>query len=220
MNVKKPGRSFVPSHILKELLNYFLARSVTLLVVEPEPDRSHVVDQNQVFHNIVEPELAIMLRVARGITRSSIDADDLVQESVIRAFNSLSTFDGQHPRAWLLTIMRNTNINMHRRKRPALVDDFTFLEPYPLAFGSVESKSAEDTSIQNNLSEEIIQGLKSLDLKFREVLYLVDIEGLNYGECSAILGKPVGTVTSRLSRARTKLRKYLIDNEAFEGRYS
>jgi RNA polymerase sigma-70 factor (ECF subfamily) len=165
------------------------------------------------FREFIEPQLPVLLRVARGITGSKADADDLVQETVLRAFKA-------HPRAWLLTIMRNTHVNMHRRKRPALVDDWKFLEPYPLAFSKEENLSAEDIFIKNNLSAELIKGLNSLDLRFREVLYLIDIEGLNYSECSSLLGQPVGTVTSRLSRARNKLRTYLIQNQAFEGQYS
>ena len=170
------------------------------------------------FREIIEPELPVLLRVARGITRSKPDAEDLVQETVLRAFKALANFDGEYPRAWLLTIMRNTHVNMHRRKRPTLIDDWKFLEPYPLAFSNAENLSAEETSIKNNLSEELIKGLNSLDVRFREVLYLIDIEGLNYAECSSVLGQPVGTVTSRLSRGRNKLRTYLIENQALEGR--
>lgn len=175
---------------------------------------------NSAFSEIIEPELPVLLRVARGITRSKPDADDLVQETVLRAFKALSSFDGEYPRAWLFTIMRNTHVNMNRRKRPTLVADWKFLEPYPLAFSNAENISAEESSIKNNLSEELILGLNSLDLRFREVLYLIDIEGLNYAEASSVLGQPVGTVTSRLSRGRKKLRRYLIENQAFEGRYS
>lgn len=172
------------------------------------------------FRIFIEPELGVLLRVARSLTRSTVDADDLVQETVIRAFNSILTFDGEYPRAWLLTIMRNTNMNMHRRKRPALVDDWSFLASYPLAFGAVESKSAEDVSIETRLSEELVCGIRSLDQRYREVLFLIDIEGLNYSECSVLLGLPIGTITSRLSRARQRLRKYLVQTNAFEGRYS
>lgn len=177
-------------------------------------------ERNSAFRAVIEPELPILLRVARGLTKSTIDADDLVQETVIRAFNAILTFDGAHPRAWLLTIMRNTNMNMHRRKRPTLVEDWSFLEPYPLAFGEDDSKSAEDVSINNRLSEELVCGIKTLDQRYREVLFLIDIEGLNYGECAVLLGLPIGTITSRLSRARQKLRKYLVQAKAFEGRYS
>lgn len=176
--------------------------------------------RDRAFRAVIEPELGVLLRVARSLTRSTVDADDLVQETVIRAYNSILTFDGAHPRAWLLTIMRNTNMNMHRRKRPALIDDWSFLGSYPLAFGAVESKSAEDVSGDTHLSEELIRGIKTLDQHYREVLFLIDIEGLNYTECALLLGLPIGTITSRLSRARQRLRKYLIQTNAFEGRYS
>ena len=177
-------------------------------------------DRNKAFRIVIEPELPVLLRVARGLTKSGGEAEDLVQETVIRAFNALLTFDGAHPRAWLLTIMRNTNMNMHRRKRPTLVDDWSFLESYPTAFGTSDSKSAEEVSVDARLSEELINGIKTLDQRYREVLFLVDIHGLNYSECAALLGLPVGTITSRLSRARQRLRKFLVQTAAFEGRYS
>lgn len=177
-------------------------------------------ERRSAFRLVIEPELEVLLRVARGLTKSTIEADDLVQETVIRAFNAILSFDGAHPRAWLLTIMRNTNMNMHRRKRPTLVDDWSFLESSSLAFGAADSISAEDVSINGRLSEELVRGIKSLDQRYREVLFLVDIEGLNYAECSVVLGLPIGTVTSRLSRARQRLRKYLIQSESFERRYS
>lgn len=203
-------------NIIEHLLSgfdYNLRVSSTKRVLENE-ERDHA------FRAVIEPELPVLLRVARGLTRSTVDADDLVQETVIRAFNAILTFDGAHPRAWLLTIMRNTNMNMHRRKRPTLVEDWSFLENAPLAFGAVESKSAEEVLTQERLSDELIHGIKALDQRYREVLFLVDIQGLNYAECAALLGLPVGTVTSRLSRARQNLRKYLIHSQAFEGRYS
>jgi len=177
-------------------------------------------ERNSAFRAVIEPELPVLLRVARGLTRSTVDADDLVQETVIRAFNAILTFDGAHPRAWLLTIMRNTNMNMHRRKRPSLVEDWSFLEHASLAFGAEESKSAEEVFAKERLSDELIHGIKTLDQRYRDVLFLVDIQGLNYAECAALLGLPVGTVTSRLSRARQNLRKYLVQSQTFEGRYS
>jgi RNA polymerase sigma-70 factor (ECF subfamily) len=183
-------------------------------------DSSEQEGRNAAFRLFIEPELPVLLRVARGLTKSSVEADDLVQETIIRAFNAILTFDGSHPRAWLLTILRNTNMNMHRRKRPDLVDDWSFLESYSMAFGSDTSLSAEEVSLNTNLSEELITGIKMLDQCYREVLFLIDIEGLNYTECAKLLGVPVGTITSRLSRARQRLRKYLVQSQAFEGRYS
>ncbi len=169
------------------------------------------------FREIVEPELPVLLRVARGLTRSGADAEDLVQETLIRAFRAILKFDGAHPRAWLLTILRNTNINMNRRTRPSLFIDGTFWEDATPAFGDDRRLSAEETAIDKSMSAEIQKGFKDLDPRFREVLYLVDIQGLNYSECAAALGVPVGTVMSRLSRGRKRLREHLVKTSALEG---
>ena len=77
-----------------------------------------------------------MLRVARTLTGNPADAEDLVQETVIRAFSALDRFDGAHPRAWLLTILRHTNMNMHRRRRPDLVEDWAGVQGAKPAFGA------------------------------------------------------------------------------------
>ncbi len=80
------------------------------------------------FDEQVVPQLEILYRTARSLTRSSSDAEDLVQETLLRAFRAIDRFDGRYPRAWLLTIMRNANINRARKKTPDLLDDpeFTF----------------------------------------------------------------------------------------------
>jgi RNA polymerase sigma-70 factor (ECF subfamily) len=174
-------------------------------------------DRARAFREIVEPELPVLLRAARGLTRSSADAEDLVQETLIRAFKAILKFDGAHPRAWLLTILRNTNVNMNRRTRPSLFSDGILWEDATPAFGDDRQSSAEETAIDRSMSAEIQEGFKDLDPRFRQVLYLVDIQGLNYGECAAALGLPVGTVMSRLSRARKRLREHLIKTSALEG---
>ena len=74
---------------------------------------------DQVFNRLVLPEVDVMWRVAMSLTRNRADAEDLVQESLLRAYKSIHTFDGRYPRAWLLTILRNTERNRHRRRRPA-----------------------------------------------------------------------------------------------------
>ena len=71
------------------------------------------------FDAFIDSHLTVLLRVAVSLCRNPHDAEDLVQDTLIRAFNGLGTFDGAHPRAWLLTIMRNANINRHRRQPPA-----------------------------------------------------------------------------------------------------
>jgi RNA polymerase sigma-70 factor (ECF subfamily) len=188
--------------------------SLVMDAIETEAEQA---DRAKAFREIVEPELPVLLRVARGLTRSSADAEDLVQETLIRAFKAILKFDGAHPRAWLLTILRNTNINMNRRTRPSLFSDGTLWEDATPAFGDDRRLSAEETAIEQNMSAQIQQGFKDLDPRFRAVLYLVDIQGLNYSECASTLGLPVGTVMSRLSRARKRLREHLIKTSALEG---
>ena len=86
----------------------------------PAPARS--------FDAFVGPHLPVLLRVAGSLCRNPHDAEDLVQDTLIRAFKGLDGFDGTYPRAWLLTIMRNANINRHRRQRSGLLHDATDLE--------------------------------------------------------------------------------------------
>jgi RNA polymerase sigma-70 factor (ECF subfamily) len=192
--------------------------TVESLVMDLASADAEQADRSRAFREIVEPELAVLLRAARALTRSNADAEDLVQETLIRAFKAILQFDGAHPRAWLLTILRNTNVNMNRRKRPVLLSDGNLWEDAIPAFGHDHGSSAEETALDNSLSAEIQKGLKDLDPRFREVLFLVDIQGFNYSECAAVLGVPVGTVMSRLSRARKRLREHLIKTSALEGR--
>ena len=75
------------------------------------------------FAQHVLPEIDVLHRVALSLTRNAADAEDVVQETLIRAYRSIERFDGRHPRAWLLTILRNTHINRNRRRRPELLND-------------------------------------------------------------------------------------------------
>jgi RNA polymerase sigma-70 factor, ECF subfamily len=161
------------------------------------------------FREHVEPEIEVMLRVALSLTRRRADAEDLVQESLIRAFRALDTFDGRHPRAWLLTIVRRTHLNMNRRQRPDLVADWDVVGDQRPPFGASTAASAEQAHLDGSLSSHLTTALKDLDPRFRAVVFLVDIHDLSYAEAAAVLGVPVGTVMSRLSRARNRLRAAL-----------
>ncbi|WP_407317486.1 RNA polymerase sigma factor [Isoptericola halotolerans] len=167
------------------------------------------VERGHAFGAVVEPEIPVMLRVARSITGSEADAEDLVQESLVRAFRALDKFDGRHPRAWLLTIVRNTNRNMHRRRRPIALDDWELIHASRPAFGAAESPAAEDLYIVDELDGALQQAVESLTPKFRSALVLVDVHDLSYAEAAAVLDVPVGTVMSRLSRARERVRRRL-----------
>src|SRR5680860_903706 len=87
------------------------------------------------FRQLVEPEIEVLLRVALTITSNQADSEDLVQETLLRAYKAIDRFDGRHPRAWLLTILRNTNANMHRRQRPGTIGDWELIRTARPAFG-------------------------------------------------------------------------------------
>ncbi len=191
------------------------------LYVEPlrrnTPDGAET-SRADAFKTYVEPELAVLFRVAMTLTGSRADAEDLVQETVIRAFRALDRFDGRHSRAWLLTILRNTNVNMHRRHRPDLVEDWRCVgDPRP-AFGAERHISAEETVLDDILNEDLEAAVKSLDSRFRTVLLLIDADRLTYAEAAEALGVPVGTIMSRLSRARDRVRAHLRANASSFGR--
>ncbi len=157
------------------------------------------------FAKYVVPEIEVLLRVATSITRNSADAEDLVQDTLVRAFRAVDRFDGAHPRAWLLTILRNTEINRHRRRRPELLDD-------PAAPNDVESNDPgpEALVVGETFDTVVHAALADLPEKFRRVVELVDINGLNYAEAAQILDVPPGTVMSRLHRARKRMRDRLV----------
>jgi RNA polymerase sigma-70 factor (ECF subfamily) len=165
--------------------------------------------RERAFRCYVEPEIEVLLRVAQTVTGSWSDAEDLVQETLIRAWRAVDRFDGAHPRAWLLTILRRAHLNMLRRQRPVLADDVGGLDGQRPAFGAALEPSPEERVLDEVLDAELDRAVTALDPEFRAVLLLVDVNRLTYAEAAEVLGVPVGTVTSRLSRARDRLRREL-----------
>jgi RNA polymerase sigma-70 factor (ECF subfamily) len=158
------------------------------------------------FDRFVVPELGVLLHVARTMTPTDQDAEDLVQDTLLRAFKSIDRFDGAHVRAWLFTIMRNAQMNRVRRKRPELLDDAadadTIAQPD-------RTESPEQAAEAKAFDEAVGDALRRLPAKMAQVVELVDIDGLTCPEAAAALGIPVGTVMSRLHRARRKIRDRL-----------
>lgn len=170
------------------------------------------------FADVVEPEIEVLLRVGRSLTGSDTDAEDLVQETMIRAFGAIDRFDGRHPRAWLLTILRRTHLNMHRRQRPSTVGDWEVLHHARPAFGGTHAPSAEDRALAEDLDPALQAAMAALDERFRAAVVLVDVHDLSYADAAAVLDVPVGTIMSRLSRARTRLRAALAADSSRTGR--
>ncbi|CAB4760862.1 unannotated protein [freshwater metagenome] len=160
-----------------------------------------------IFEKLILPESDVMFRVALSITRNRADAEDLVQESLLRAYKAIHTFDGRYPRAWVLTIVRNTERNRHRRRRPELLADPEIPED------RVPASSADEVELRvehHELRGAIAQAVAKLPSNFQQVVQLVDIDGLTYQEAAELIHVPLGTVMSRLHRARRRLRESLI----------
>ncbi len=155
------------------------------------------------FEQYVLPEIEVLLRVAYSLTHSLAEAEDLVQDTLLRAYRGIAGFDGRHPRAWLLTILRNTHINRNRRRRPEL------LRHPEGADRLVVAEDRTDAMVDDQFDIEIVRALDSLDEPFRRIVELVDIDGLTYAEAADVLDVPVGTVMSRLHRARSRIRDRL-----------
>ena len=173
-----------------------------------------VVDSDA-FEQHVLPEIAVLLRVATSITRNHAEAEDLVQDTLLRAYRSIGQFDGRYPRAWLLTILRNTNINRNRRRRPELLrDPDVALDPTR----GLASAERADLCVEREIDATIIEAVETLDEPFRRVVELVDVDGLSYADAAQILGIPVGTVMSRLHRARSRIRRQLSRADFTPGR--
>lgn len=163
---------------------------------------------DEAFRKYVVPELGVLLRVARRLTGDPVTAEDLVQETLVRAYRAVDRFDGRHPRAWLLTIQRNAWTNMNRRTRPHLLDDEDAIGA--VRAGGADGRSgAEEKVLDRVLDAELATGLRRLPSHQRAIVILVDIDGHTYQEAANILDIPPGTVMSRLHRARKKLRKHL-----------
>ncbi len=158
------------------------------------------------FDAHVVPEIEVLLRVARSLTRNDADAEDLVQDTLVRAFRGIDTFDGRHPRAWLLTILRNTHINRNRRQRPQLFGD---ADGTSRELNDIVGAEWADAGVEQSFDAEIECALAELDPRFRTVIELVDVSGLSYAEAAEALGVPTGTVMSRLHRARGRIRDRL-----------
>lgn len=160
------------------------------------------------FARYVEPEVAVLYRVALVLAGQPADAEDLVQDTLIRAYRAIDRFDGSHPRAWLLTILRNTHRNRLRTRLPVL---FGSDEQQAGSFERAGTDASAEEIVINAQFEAVVAGaLAALPAIHRVVVQLVDVDGLTYTEAAEALGIPRGTVMSRLHRARARIRTRLV----------
>jgi RNA polymerase sigma-70 factor (ECF subfamily) len=161
-------------------------------------------ERDAAFERWVVPELASMYHVALAITRDHAEAEDLVQDSLIRAYRALDTFDGTSPRPWLLTILRNTHVNRHRRRRPGLLAD-----PDRIADHGSSAPGPEIEVLAAVFDSQVELALRALPAEQQAVIELVDVVGVSYQQAAAVMGIPVGTVMSRLHRGRRRIKRKL-----------
>jgi len=159
---------------------------------------------------------------ALRMTHNPADAEDVVQETYARAFAAFHQFKpGTNLKAWLYRILTNTFINNYRKaqRQPSIAGED--IEDWQLAKAAEHQSSGLDSAEMTALGavpdEAVAAALQSLSPEFREVVLLADVDGLSYKEIADIMGTPVGTVMSRLSRARAALRVKLADYAASLG---
>jgi RNA polymerase sigma factor (sigma-70 family) len=158
------------------------------------------------FEEQVSPHLKSAYNLAKWLTRSHEDAEDVVQEAFLRAFSAFETLRSADAKPWLLTIVRNTSMTWLKRNRNAGV---TVCIEEGLDDPIERSPDPEERLLISCDREQVRQALEQLPSEFREAVVLREMEDLSYREISAAIGVPLGTVMSRLSRGRDWLRRIL-----------
>jgi RNA polymerase sigma-70 factor, ECF subfamily len=154
------------------------------------------------FEEIVLPHLDAAFNYARWLTKNDADAEDVVQDASVRALRFFSSLRSDDARAWFLTIVRNTWYGRFPRRAEAAA--------IPVGAEDVDDRAdamldPEAQLIQQQTVERVRGALEALPADFREVLVLRELEGLSYKEIAAVASIPIGTVMSRLARARERL---------------
>ena len=155
------------------------------------------------FRQLILPHFETAFNLARWLTQSDADASDILQDASIKAFRFMNSVKLEHPRAWFLQIVRNTSYTLLKSRKIYVEVDFE---------KKIEdvSPNAEEILLEKVSAQELNLALNELALPYREILILRELEELSYEEVSEMLEIPMGTVMSRLSRARDMLKKKLI----------
>jgi RNA polymerase sigma-70 factor, ECF subfamily len=160
----------------------------------------------QTFEEVVLPHLDAAFNYARWLTRSDADAEDVVQDAYVRALRFFPSLRSDDARPWLFTIVRNTWYGRFPHamgaNQPTVYDDMKHDRPD-------DSLDPEALVMQQQAVEKVQRAVRELPTDFREVTILRELEGLSYKEIAAVVGIPIGTVMSRLARARERLQAIL-----------
>lgn len=173
-----------------------------------DASRLSAAECKKLFAQVVLPHLDDAYALARWLTKNGTDAEDIVQEACLRAFRAIDQFAYGDARVWLLTIVRHTAYRWLRKNRPSallLGEDLESLERKHALPYEPNVETPESALIAKTESERLKSMVQNLPESIREVLVLRDIQGHSYREIAEICAVPIGTVMSRLARARQRL---------------
>ncbi len=182
---------------------------------QEEAPRNNYSDQERqsIFDNEFMPHINAMYNFAYRLTMDEDDSKDLLQDTYLKAYRFINSFQqGTNAKAWLFRILKNSFINDYRKKskEPSKVD-YQEVESYYNS-EDVDRQITTDLrveALQDMIGDEISNALNALDVDFKTVIILCDLEGFKYDEMAKILDIPIGTVRSRLHRARNLLKEKL-----------
>jgi RNA polymerase sigma factor (sigma-70 family) len=167
------------------------------------------------FREVVIPHLADALSLARWLTGSAHDAEDVVQDACIRALAGIDRYDGRNSRAWVLAIVRNTCFTWlakHRPKSLIVAGDMSMIDELAQTSMVGELPASPEAELIRKADLAAVEtAIAALPHLLREVLVLRDVSGLSYKEIAAMLAVPIGTVMSRLARARAHLAAAVVE---------
>jgi len=170
--------------------------------------------KEQRFQAMVLPHLNSAFNLARWLTRSQPDAEDVVQEAYLRAFKFFDSFHGEDGRAWLLGIVRNTFYTWYQQNKTQAQSTLFEEELHSIKSDNYATAQSADNNpesllIQKDSQRQMQHALESLSVEFREVMVMREVEYLSYKQIAGIIGIPIGTVMSRLGRGRKQLAEIL-----------
>ena len=174
-------------------------------------------DRTKRFEELMMPHLDAAYNLALWLTHDPQDAQDVVQEADARALRFFDGFRGTEARAWLLAVVRNTCFNWLKRNRStaANIEDAQATNDPALA----DKETPEKAMLESTSRERLNRAIADLPDEFRETLILRELEDMSYKEIAQVAGIPIGTVMSRLARARELLRKALADTAKREAEH-
>jgi RNA polymerase sigma-70 factor, ECF subfamily len=176
-------------------------------------ERAARVARDREFAAVALPLMSVIARVAKALTGEASDADDLVQETYLRAYKHWHTFDpDSNCRHWLSAICRNAFLEQRRRDRHSTAVEDQELESLAAAclHNSARASGVDGMFSRLDLGPAIATAIDALEPRYRDVVLLIDVEDFSYEQVSEVLDIPIGTVRSRLYRARRQLQEALI----------